>query len=244
MTTEERLENLDRDLACAKRRNRWLVVGLVPCMGALVAVWALSRETQVGRETPGRDALSGTEQGGGDSAADNEPVLALWDPGDAFVQRQQTLILAIWSDGKVVSRVDKSGNVQLVFKSLLDIPKTPVMLGRIEKREVERLLTAITQAEFFEVSEYAGMITVDGPGVDLHVRVKDKQRVLRHVGIDDEEFHARLKALTGPTRKEAERFAQMWDKVIRSIRDVHPTGLRALTPENNITTVIPWGTRP
>ena len=50
MTTEERLEHLERELARAKRRNRWLVAGLVLCLGALVVVWA--------RGTPGRYALT------------------------------------------------------------------------------------------------------------------------------------------------------------------------------------------
>ena len=46
MTTEERLEKLERELARAKRRNRWLLAGLGLCLGALVVVWALSRNTQ------------------------------------------------------------------------------------------------------------------------------------------------------------------------------------------------------
>ncbi len=46
MTTEERLERLEQELACVRRRNRWLVVGLVLCLGASVVVWALSREQQ------------------------------------------------------------------------------------------------------------------------------------------------------------------------------------------------------
>ena len=53
MTTEERLENLERELARTKRRNRWQVAGLVLCLGALVVVWVL------GRNSPGRYALSG-----------------------------------------------------------------------------------------------------------------------------------------------------------------------------------------
>jgi hypothetical protein len=53
MTTEERLEKLERELARAKRRNRWLLAGLSLCLGALVVVWAL------GSNTPGRYALSG-----------------------------------------------------------------------------------------------------------------------------------------------------------------------------------------
>jgi len=57
MTTEERLENLERELARTKRRNRCLLAGLVLCLGALVVVWAL------GRDTPGRYAVAtlGTE---------------------------------------------------------------------------------------------------------------------------------------------------------------------------------------
>ena len=44
MTTEERLEKLERELTRAKRCNCWLVAGLVLCLGASVVVWALSRE--------------------------------------------------------------------------------------------------------------------------------------------------------------------------------------------------------
>ena len=52
MATEERLEKLERELACAKRRTRWLLAVLVLWIGAWVAVWALSGENQ------GRYALS------------------------------------------------------------------------------------------------------------------------------------------------------------------------------------------
>ena len=40
MTTEERLENLERELARAKRRNRRLMIGSVVCLGMIFA-WAL-----------------------------------------------------------------------------------------------------------------------------------------------------------------------------------------------------------
>jgi hypothetical protein len=57
MTTEERLEKMERELARGKRFNRWVLAGLVLCLGAGVVVWALSRET------PGRYAVAtlGTE---------------------------------------------------------------------------------------------------------------------------------------------------------------------------------------
>jgi len=41
MTTEERLENLERELARTKRRNRWLVIALIVCLGVLVLMFAL-----------------------------------------------------------------------------------------------------------------------------------------------------------------------------------------------------------
>ena len=52
MTTEERLEKLERELARGQRFNRWLLAGLVLWIGAWFVVWALSREQQ------GRYALS------------------------------------------------------------------------------------------------------------------------------------------------------------------------------------------
>jgi len=54
MTTEERLENLECELARAKRRNRWLLAGLILCLAASVALWALNRDAQ------GRYAIAGT----------------------------------------------------------------------------------------------------------------------------------------------------------------------------------------
>ncbi|MCX5674718.1 MAG: hypothetical protein NTX87_06895 [Planctomycetota bacterium] len=51
MTTEERLENLERELARAKRCNHWLLAGLVLCLGTSVVVWALGAQ--------GRYAVSG-----------------------------------------------------------------------------------------------------------------------------------------------------------------------------------------
>lgn len=56
MTTEERLENLERELADTRRSNRWLLAGLGLCLGASIVVWALGGNTQ------GRYALS--EAGG------------------------------------------------------------------------------------------------------------------------------------------------------------------------------------
>ena len=50
MTTEERLENLERELARAKRRNRWLVIGAAICLGIVFACLFFTR--------PGRYALS------------------------------------------------------------------------------------------------------------------------------------------------------------------------------------------
>ena len=72
MTTEERLENLERELARAKRRNRWLLAGLGLCLGALVVVWAL------GWNTPGRYVLSGA--GGGAYVLDTK-TSRLWVRG-------------------------------------------------------------------------------------------------------------------------------------------------------------------
>jgi len=40
MTTEERLENLERELGRAKKRSRWLLVGLALGLGVLALVWA------------------------------------------------------------------------------------------------------------------------------------------------------------------------------------------------------------
>jgi len=40
MTTEERLENLERELARAKRRNRWLLICAAVCLG-LIFAWVL-----------------------------------------------------------------------------------------------------------------------------------------------------------------------------------------------------------
>ena len=53
MTTEERLDKLEREFTAAKRGTRWLVAVLVLFIGAWVAVWAVTREKQ------GRYALAG-----------------------------------------------------------------------------------------------------------------------------------------------------------------------------------------
>jgi len=46
VTTEERLENVERELARTKRRNLWLLAGLVVCLGVSLVAWALGRNTQ------------------------------------------------------------------------------------------------------------------------------------------------------------------------------------------------------
>jgi ferric-dicitrate binding protein FerR (iron transport regulator) len=59
MTTEERLENLEQELAQTKaqaaranRRNRWLVAGLVLCLAVCAVFWTFDRNK------PGRYAMS------------------------------------------------------------------------------------------------------------------------------------------------------------------------------------------
>jgi len=46
MTTEERLENLERELARAKRRNRWLVAVAGLAVVGLILAWTLAKTTQ------------------------------------------------------------------------------------------------------------------------------------------------------------------------------------------------------
>lgn len=47
MTIEERLEKLERDLSCAKRRRRWLVAGAGLLLAAWVVSWAFEPGTAI-----------------------------------------------------------------------------------------------------------------------------------------------------------------------------------------------------
>jgi len=59
MTTEERLENLERELARAKRRNRWLVavVGLV--VVGLILAWTWNKTTATAQAAGGTEKVIG-----------------------------------------------------------------------------------------------------------------------------------------------------------------------------------------
>lgn len=57
MTTEERLEKLERELTVAKRHNCRLTVGLALLLAVCVVVWVFDRNT------PGRYVLSATPGG-------------------------------------------------------------------------------------------------------------------------------------------------------------------------------------
>ncbi len=47
MTTEERLEKLERELSRARRHNRWLLAGAALCLGIGGLVWAFGPDTVV-----------------------------------------------------------------------------------------------------------------------------------------------------------------------------------------------------
>lgn len=53
MTTEERLEKLERELKRANRRNRWLLAGVSLCIGVVVVVWVFGLAAMTARAAGG-----------------------------------------------------------------------------------------------------------------------------------------------------------------------------------------------
>ena len=166
---------------------------------------------------------------------DGQPVVQLWDGGNVFVQPRKTLILALWADGQVVSRVDEKGKCRLQFASLLDVPKARLMVGHIEPKRVSEIMAEISRAGFFETDKYAGLVRPDGPNVVLFARHAARTNEIQHEAVDDTITHS---AMTTPENKE---FGKMWDSVMDALRTIHVQDWRPVGPKDKIVTEIPWG---
>jgi len=115
MTIEERLENMERELACVKRRNRWLLGAILVLLGGLVATGVF--KTMI---TPVQAQGAGTvkeirankivleDENGTCRAAlavgEYGPSLALWD--EKF---QIRALLGLGKDGPLLKLLDEKG---------------------------------------------------------------------------------------------------------------------------------------
>lgn len=102
MTIEERLENVERELGCQKRRNRWLLGAILLVAGGLIAPKVFettairARAQGVGTAKEVRAGLVVTKVG---------PGLSLWD--EKGKPRAQ---LVASNDGPSLSLFDENGN--------------------------------------------------------------------------------------------------------------------------------------
>jgi len=91
MTTEQRIEKLERQLAATNRRNRWLVGFMVLALAGLGAAWALTQATPVAQA----QAAAADNR-----AAADRPVslAAVYDAAN-----KKPLVYVLWADGKVTT---------------------------------------------------------------------------------------------------------------------------------------------
>ena len=166
---------------------------------------------------------------------DDQPILQLWDGGNVFMQPKKVLIIALWTDGKVVSLVDGKGNCILQFATFLDIPKTPVKVGRIDTKCVSDIMQKISCAGFFETSKYAGGVRSDGPNVILYARDATRTNELQHEAVEDAAMHTMMKYSS-----RGLGFLSMWDLAMDALRTIRVQSWRPVDSKENIVIEVPW----
>lgn len=170
---------------------------------------------------------------GGQKATTNQPSLELWDVGNVFVQPKQTLILALWDDGRIVSRLDETGKPNLDL-TLSQVPKSTPMIGQTTAKDAASILRQLERAGFLKADKYSGLNFPDGPSVRLVLRNGGISNEVQHVAVDDTKYHSHMNT------PEHEAFKAMWDKVVPVLRSIHGEQWRPLAAEDGVVTEIPW----
>jgi hypothetical protein len=160
---------------------------------------------------PPRDAAGKT--------IEDAPVIALWNDGVSMAQVKPFLIFAAWNDGTVIWRgaLDKPmGGAE----SLFDWARSELKTGSVASSEIGKVQAAIAQAGFFHPPLANGLLFPDGPSQSLCVRFGHAKRLLSHYGSSDKwllQSIAELEPSSVPSRKDAEAFVVMWDKIMKLI---------------------------
>lgn len=162
-----------------------------------------------------------------------DSAVELWDVGNVFVQPRQTLVFSLRADGRVVAREDATGKPNLDL-TLLQVAKAPPLVGQIDPREASRIIRQVEKAGILQADKYAGLMTVDGPGVILTFRSAAGSNEIHHVALDDAKYHDQMKEHGGS------QFIEMWDGIAFALRGVHVQNWRRLEPEDGVMTEIPW----
>jgi hypothetical protein len=164
---------------------------------------------------------------------DGQPVLALWDGGNVFVQPKKTLIFAMWSTGKVVSRLRDDGKCALSL-GILAVPKTKLMLGQMDSLRAKAIMQQLASAGFFGIDKYEGLVRPDGPNVILWARDSSRTNEIRHEAVEDLNLHAKL---TSPAQRV---FMRMWDNTMDTLRSIVVHNWRPVCADDNVIAEVPW----
>jgi len=150
MTIEDRLEKLERELACAKRRNHWLLAGVGLALGIGLVAWAFGPATVLAQSTQ----------------ASLREVRA-----NSFVLEDETgkvgAMLAMTKDGPMLSLLDENGQ-RLVW---MDVSKKGPTLNLLAKHGQGGVaLSALEGKPLLHVFGYGkGVVGLsaleDGPGL-------------------------------------------------------------------------------
>ena len=153
MSTEERLEMLERQMSAAKRRNRWMLAGLGLCLGIALVAWALG------------------------------PTVATAQPAGAapkVVRANQFILedergriramLAVTKDGPVLTLSDEKGK----DRAILGVLKTGLRLSLSdEKGQMRAILAVLKHGPMFHLYDEEGKtraalaMTSDEPSLSL-----------------------------------------------------------------------------
>ncbi len=136
MTTEERLENLEREVGRAKRRSRWLLAALGLGLAALALVWALAGGAP-GAEVRARRLVLEDDEGRERATLEMGaygPRLRLLDAAG-----QDRARLAVIADDSGLSLADENGK----FCALLRVSKEGRALGLADENGKPRVVLCV-----------------------------------------------------------------------------------------------------
>ena len=106
MTTEERLEKVERELARAKSRTRWLLIIVVVCLGVGILVWALGSGAAIITAKAFLVVDSEGRQRAGLTVTSDGPLLGLTDENETTRAGLSAL-----RDGPMLGFWDENGEV-------------------------------------------------------------------------------------------------------------------------------------
>jgi len=208
-------------------------LGLWVILMLLVVVSGISCSPPSGE--PSGIQPSATSPSGPAELPHGEPVITLWNDG-AWPVVKPFLLFAAWEDGTIIRR-GEVGKPRARTESLNDWAERKLTIGSVKPAEIEALQLAIARTGFFHPPLEFGIVFPDGPCQTLCVRYGKARRLLRHYGPLDKwlrEYLVKEGPTGSPTRKDAEAFVAMWDRIAKRIDAVVPAKTKEFRGEADL----------